>query len=86
MLVVIGIDATAIIAGKVNHLARTVSLIHGVAIEISIKPTTMGGQAILLHSIALSWSWPSVFVTSHVAPSSAYAIGSATAMAPAKIG
>src|SRR5262249_56761272 len=84
--VVIGIDATAIIAGRVNHLTRTVSLIHGVAIEIRIRPRTMGGQAILLHSIAFSWSWPSVFITSHVAPSSAYAIGSAAAIAPAKIG
>ena len=73
-------------AGNVNQRSRTVSLTHGVAIEISTRPITTGHQASLAQCTALRCSSPSVFITSQVAPISTYAAGSASAMAAANSG
>ena len=56
------------ISGSANQRLRTVSLIHGVAIEISTMPATTGSQASLAQPIAFSCSAPSVFITSQQAP------------------
>ena len=58
------------ISGSANQRSRTVSLIQGVAIEISTRPPTIGAQAILAQTTARRCSSPSVFMISQVAPSS----------------
>ena len=50
--VVSGIAASAMISGRLNQRSRTVWLIHGVAIEISSNPPTIGSHAILAHFTA----------------------------------
>ena len=54
--------------GQANQRSRTVALTHGVAIEISTRPPTIGGQAMLAPLDRRSCSSPSVFMTSQVAP------------------
>ena len=58
------------ISGSTNQRARTVALIHGVAIEISTRPATIGAQAVLAHCTARRCNSPSVFMISQHAPSS----------------
>ena len=65
-----GIGSSAMNSGSTNHLPRTVGLTHGVAIEISAMPTTIGGHAILAQRTASCCSGPSVFMISQQAPCS----------------
>ena len=69
--VISGIANRAMAAGSANHRSRTVALIHGVAIEIKIRPPTIGAQAILAQVTARACSSPSVFMINQVAPISA---------------
>jgi len=55
-------------SGSANQRARTIGLIHGVAIEISTMPPTIGAQAVLAQPMARSCRAPSVFMISHAAP------------------
>ena len=60
---------SAMIDGSSNHRCRTVSLIHGVAIEIRSSPPHIGAHAMRAQRTARSCSSPSVFMMSQVAPS-----------------
>ena len=65
-----GSAISASVRGKSNHFARTVSLTIGVARLTSPTPRATHSRPQRDHASAFFCSAPSVFSTSHVAPSS----------------
>ena len=70
--VVAGSTRSAKVRGKSNHLARTVSLMSGVARLTSTTPRATHSSPQRAHATALSCSAPSVLRMSHVEPSRTY--------------
>lgn len=58
--------------GNANHLSNTRVLTHGVAADTAATPSAVNHKVPRAHCTARSCSAPSVFMISHVAPSSRY--------------